>query len=105
MGVVARYAFGMKNRIAVITVCALAACLGIVFTLRAESDTGAAASAKTTGWTHLALPRDSGLSLSDAEFASQINGLGAEGWELVTVLNFATNGTTSKTVYYFKKPL
>lgn len=95
----------MKSRIGIITVCALVACLGIVFTLRAESETGAAASAKTTGWTHLALPRDSVIALSDAKFAAKINGLGAEGWELVTVLNFATKGTTTKTVYYFKKPL
>ena len=56
-------------------------------------------------WEHLALPRDASKPLSDPEFAKQINGFGTEGWELVTVLNFAKDGTTTKTVYYFKRPL
>lgn len=62
-----------------------------------------AASPKKTQWEHLALPRDASKPFADPEFSRKINQIGDQGWELVNVLNFNTEGTTSRTVYYFKR--
>ena len=52
-------------------------------------------------WDHLALPHDSaGL---DGNLSRQINRLGKENWQLVCVTPISEDGTTVKTVYYFKR--
>jgi hypothetical protein len=56
-------------------------------------------------WEHLALTHDLRANPGNAEIARQINGLGKEGWELVSVANFTQDGTTTKTTYYFKRRL
>ena len=55
-------------------------------------------------WEHLALSRDAAKGLADGEFSRQINELGLSGWELVDVENFSENGTTTKSIYFFKRP-
>lgn len=58
----------------------------------------------TTGWQHLALTHMIGET-PRAELARNINKLGREGWEMVSVGNIIESGTTTKTIFYFKKPL
>jgi len=55
-------------------------------------------------WQHLALTHDVKTGVP-RELARQINKLGRDGWQLVTVENTCNAGTTTKTVFYFKKPL
>ena len=55
-------------------------------------------------WQHLALTHVIGKTPQN-ELARSINKLGREGWELVSVANVSESGTTTKTVFYFKKPL
>ena len=57
-----------------------------------------------TGWQHLALTNMIGET-PKAELARNINKLGREGWEMVSVGNIIESGNTTKTVFYFKKPL
>jgi hypothetical protein len=57
-----------------------------------------------TAWQHLALTQTLGETPAD-DLARNINKLGREGWELVSVGNITKAGTTTKTVFYFKKPL
>ena len=57
-----------------------------------------------TGWQHLALTNVIGETPQN-ELAGNINRFGKEGWELVSVGNITESGTTTKTIFYFKKPL
>mgnify|MGYP006908251689 CR=1 FL=1 len=63
------------------------------------------AAEKPRQWEHLALTHELKGGQSNAEVAREIIRLGREGWELVSVANFQENGTTTKTAYYFKRPL
>ena len=58
----------------------------------------------TTGWQHLSLTHTIG-DTPKSELGKSINKLGQEGWELVSVENITKSGTTTKTVFYFKRPL
>ena len=90
--------------VSILTTFAICTCIALLSLNADDSDPAGAADASER-WSHLALPRDASEPLSDPDFARKINSLGAEGWELVNVLNFAKEGTTTRTVYYFKKPL
>jgi len=57
-----------------------------------------------TRWQHLALTQTIGETPAN-ELARSINKVGREGWELVSVESITKSGTTTKTVFYFKKPL
>ena len=64
----------------------------------------------TAKWHHLALTEKVSVSQvtgqegPERELSGQIVKLGEDGWELVSVANFSRDGTTLKTVYYFKRP-
>ena len=64
---------------------------------------GAASPQQVMKWEHLALSREAAMGLADGEFSRKINTLGMSGWELVDVENFNENGTTTETVYFFKR--
>ena len=81
-------------------------CLSILLAagLAAQNAESETTSAETTRWQHLALSRGAREGLSDAEHSRRIVQLGNEGWELVDVESITKDGTTTQTVYYFKRP-
>ena len=84
---------------------ALALCLSFAsFAPAAESAVSGDSGARVP-WEHCAFTHDLKGPQSNAEIARTINGLGKDGWELVSVANFSTDGTTTKTTYYFKRRL
>ena len=96
----------MKNpTLKIVVALAVAACLGLSFNLLAQDAAGDEPAKSGSAWQHLALNHDASKAWNDRELAQQINKLGRDGWELVNVLNFSKEGTTTSTIYYFKKPL
>lgn len=55
-------------------------------------------------WQHLALEREGKSVTQDTELAQRINSLGEQGWQLVDVESIGEAGTTSKMVFFFKRP-
>ena len=53
-------------------------------------------------WEHLAIPHPS--AELDGELSQQLNRLGNEGWQLVTVSSIVEDGTAKSAIYYFKRP-
>ncbi|MBL7140568.1 MAG: hypothetical protein ISS74_06630 [Planctomycetes bacterium] len=56
-------------------------------------------------WEHLALQHEAARVIGDADLSQRIRGLGREGWELVGVTNCAKDGTTTQSIFFFKRPL
>jgi hypothetical protein len=92
-----------KTRMLLYGVVALLCALLAVQVLAQDSATGRA-KPSVAQWQHLALTQVINETPKN-ELARNINKLGREGWELVCVANVAESGTTTKTVFYFKKPL
>jgi hypothetical protein len=92
-----------KTRVLLYGVVALLCALLAVQVLAQGSATGRA-KPSIAQWQHLALTHVIGETPQN-ELARSINKLGQEGWELVSVANVSESGTTTKTVFYFKKPL
>jgi hypothetical protein len=92
-----------KSRMLLYGVAALLCALIAVQVLAQDSATGQARPS-VAQWQHLALTHVIGETPQN-ELARSINKLGREGWELVSVADVTESGTTTKTVFYFKKPL
>lgn len=84
---------------------ALACTLGLLLTSTAFAADETGAEASRPPWEHLAFTHDLRGAQTKAEVAREIVRLGKAGWELVSVANFTESGTTTKTAYYFKRPL
>jgi hypothetical protein len=79
--------------------CMLLATATLVFTASATPQDNVQSS--DMQWEHLAITHQ-GAGLG-GELSQQINRLGNEGWQLVCVSTVEKDGTTEKTVYYFKR--
>jgi hypothetical protein len=91
-----------KTRFYGITIFLL--CTMIVIQVLAEEHSRDETKPAATGWQHLALTYTI-RETPKAELAKNINKLGREGWEMVSVGNIIESGTTTQTIFYFKKPL
>lgn len=93
-----------KSKIRLYGITILLLCTIIVMQVLAQEQNRDEMKPATTGWQHLAFT----YTISEtpkAELAGNINKLGREGWEMVSVGNIIESGTTTKTIFYFKKPL
>ena len=94
----------MKTRMllicGVICICAIVAAK--VLAADDINDAGKPSAAK---WQYLAFKSEIEPDSPTAEAGKTITKLGRDGWELVGVENHLTSGTTTKTVYYFKRRL
>ena len=59
----------------------------------------------TPKWQFLALTHNVAPGAANDDLGRNITKLGKEGWELVSVESITESGTTTKTVFYFKRPL
>lgn len=80
-----------------VCICAIAA----VKVLAADESSNTSAEK----WQYLAFKSKIEPDSPTAEVGKTITKLGREGWELVGIENYSEAGTTTKTVYYFKKRL
>ncbi|MCF7974873.1 MAG: DUF4177 domain-containing protein [Phycisphaerae bacterium] len=93
-----------KHKFNVLMGLALMICTGLVMQALAQDQGQDIRQPPATRWQHLALTQTLGETL-ESELGRNINRLGREGWELVSVAGITKAGTTTKTVFYFKKPL
>ena len=91
----------MKMRM--LLVCGVICICAIVAATVLAADGGNDASAEK--WQYLAFKSKIEPDSPTAEVGKTITKLGKDGWELVSVENHSTSGTTTKTVYYFKRRL
>lgn len=93
-----------RNLVIAGVVVAVAATAAVLW---AAGGDGAAppAPAAPAQWEHLALQQDASRVIGDADLSQRIRGLGREGWELVGVTNCAKDGTTTQSIFFFKRPL
>lgn len=78
--------------------------LALVVGLWAQEPGPGTGSPSPRRWQHLALEQDAKRPMNDMKFARQIDQLGNDGWELVAVDGVLDAGTTTKRIYFFKRP-
>lgn len=93
----------MKNRI-LIYITAGSIALFVVANIWSQSAKPDASPKAPQAWQHLALENEGKSVITSPDLAKKINSLGDEGWELVDVESVIEAGTTTKTVFFFKRP-
>lgn len=88
-----------NNNLAVAAVLVVA---GLTAFWNRQSDASPLPTVPAQVWEHLAMPVH-GPTFSTAEASRKVIELGTEGWELVDVETFTTDGSTTKCVYFFKR--
>ncbi len=80
--------------------------VGVVMAVQALARGGSGGNEDPRGprWQAMALTQSMNRT-SNSEIARRINQAGHDGWELVSVEGIMEDGTTTHTVYYFKKRL
>jgi hypothetical protein len=84
-----------------------AASVAIMFPVAwsAQSSRSAAATAEAMqSWEHMAMTVDATDAPGDAETSRRIVQFGGEGWELVDVETIVKGGSTTRLIYFFKRP-
>jgi hypothetical protein len=89
-----------SRNVVAILICALLL-ISAAYVVNAQAGQ-AEARKQVQAWEHLALSHD-GAGLGGG-LGKQIIRLGDEGWQLVTVSNIEVDGTTKRSIYYFKRP-
>ena len=92
----------MNVRTSVLSVLLCLVLAGLVGTVAVGADDDAPATKPR--WEHIAMTHDGAQVNNSPDLSKQIIRLGNEGWELVTVTTIVKEGTTEKTVFYFKRP-
>ena len=80
-------------------------CAIVAAKVLAADDSSEGPNRSVAKWQYLAFKSNIKPDSPTAEVGRTITKLGKEGWELVGVENHSTSGTTTKTVYYFKRRL
>ena len=88
-----------RTRFALFVTCILLAIGAVSYSARATDDEH---EPEVATWQHLALPHNSPILTKS--LSQQINRLGNEGWELVSVSPIDSNGSTTRLIFYFKRP-
>ena len=84
---------------------AMCICAIVAAKVLATEDGNDAVKSSAVKWQYLAFKSKIEPDSPTAEVGRTITKLGKDGWELVNVENHAESGTTTKTVYYFKRRL
>ena len=92
----------MKSRTGFLLLLCCVLLLPVTYALTASATQQGNLQDSATRWEHLAMTHD-GADLS-GDLSGQIVRLGNEGWQMVCVSPIAKEGTTVKTIYYFKRP-
>jgi hypothetical protein len=94
----------MKARTSILLVAASAAIMFPVAWSAQSSRSAAATTDAVQRWEHMAMTVDATDGPGDAETSRRIVQFGGEGWELVDVETIVKGGSTTKLIYFFKRP-
>jgi hypothetical protein len=93
----------MKNNLLTyIALCSLA--LMVAGGLWAQNPKPDLAAKAPHAWQHLAMEHEGKSVTGSPDLARKINSLGDEGWQLVDVEAVTEAGTTTKIIFFFKRP-